>query len=173
MIIHLFLFGVVKVLMWLLREFLENQLMAIFWRMFRKKVRPKWQFHGPCEQEPVERTGVYGLSFKAQGSMEATRSSSQLHTYPCPPKKSYFPHFGNFLTDIGVLYKQIAGGSGWSMDIGVGTLQHTTRHSFGLSGNKNSKDLQWEGQRSRISRDPNSRTLGVFPWRGDLRYSTW
>ena len=75
--------------MWLLREFLENQLMAIFWRMFRKKVRPKRQFHGPCEQEPVERTGVYGLSFKAQGSMEATRSSSQLHTH-VPPKNHTF-----------------------------------------------------------------------------------
>ena len=54
--------------------------------------------------------------------------------------------------------------SGWSMDVGGGTLQYTTRHSR----NQNlQRSTMGEGQRSRIARDPHPRTVGDIP-RGDL-----
>ena len=55
--------------------------------------------------------------------------------------------------------------SGWSMNIGGGTLQYTTRHSR----NQNlQRSTMGGGQRSRIARDPHSRTLGVIPRVGIL-----
>ena len=73
---------------------------------------------------------------------------------------------GNFLFGTFVCFKNNLPSSGWSMDIGGGTLQHSTRHSR----NQNfQRSTMGEGQRSRIARDPRSRTLGVIP-RGDLRH---
>ena len=94
------------------------------------------------------------------------KQASQLNTELPPRDINHTFRIGNFLFGTFVCFKNNLPSSGWSMDIGGGTLQHSTRYS----SNQNFKrSTMGEGQRSRIARDPRSRTLGVIP-RGDLRH---
>ena len=94
------------------------------------------------------------------------KQKSQLNTELPPRDINHSFRIGSFLSRTFVCFKNNLPSSGWSMNIGGGTLQYTTRHSR----NQNlQRSTMGGGQRSRIARDPHSRTLGVIP-RGDLRH---
>ena len=102
----------------------------------------------------------------ASNSDSNPKQKSQLNTELPPREINHSFCIGNFLSRTFVCFKNHLPSSGLSMDIGGGTLQYTTRHSR----NQNlQRSTMGGGQRSRIPRDPHSRTLGVIP-RGDLRH---
>ena len=94
------------------------------------------------------------------------KQNSQLNTELPPRDINHSARIGNFLSRTFVCFKNNLPSSGWSMDIGGGTLQYTTRHS---RNQKIQRSTMEGSQRSGIARDPHSRTLGVIP-RGDLRH---
>ena len=93
------------------------------------------------------------------------KQKSQLNTELPPRDINHSFRIGSFLSRTFVCFKNNLPSSGWSMNIGGGTLQYTTRHSR----NQNlQRSTMGGGQRSRIARDPHSRTLGVIPRVGIL-----
>ena len=89
------------------------------------------------------------------------KQASELNTELPPRDINHTFLIGNFLSrTLCVLKTTYLVPDRMVMDIGGGTLQHTTRHSR----NQNlQRSTMGEGQRSRIARDPHSRTLGVIP----------